>query len=436
MKCGTGTAWVYTGLDVRRKTFYALDRFRGSPVSRHMALLEKLQHDALAAAEFRAQRLESILQHARDTVPYYRDAPRYLEDYPVLTKQTVQERYDDFFSLLYRRSELFTEATSGSYGIPLRYFMTQEQRAQRTAEIIYYSSWGGYAVGMKNMYLSCRKNPQMLRGLVENQIVLNPRFDPDWDQKAIALLNKGDIKVLIAQPSVLEQLMASVLSGGLSSLHSGLISIITFGEPLPDPMRARISIFFGCKVLGRYAAIEQGVLAQQCDSLYHVNPVSHIVEILDLNEDKPVREGEPGRIVVTNLSARAMPLIRYEMGDLGVWGGDPCRCKLPGPTLSEIIGREVDVVRDTAGVTISPSIINLALIRDSAILQYQFLQHGEREYELIVRATPNFLEEELLAAFRLILGEDAIIEVTKVLSIPPLPSGKRPVIINRMRKST
>jgi phenylacetate-CoA ligase len=58
--------------------------------------------------------------------------------------------------------------------------------------------------------------------------------------------------------------------------------------------------------------------------------------------------GEPGELVLTDLHNRAMPLIRYRVGDFGAWAS-PCRCGRPLPSLERIYGREYDFVHGLDG---------------------------------------------------------------------------------------
>ena len=95
---------------------------------------------------------------------------------------------------------------------------------------------------------------------------------------------------------------------------------ITMSESFPDDARQGIKDLFGCPVISRYSNQECGLISQQCKlgTEYHINTASFYVEILDLEKDISVEDGKLGRIVVTDLYNKAMPMIRYDTGDLGV----------------------------------------------------------------------------------------------------------------------
>ena len=109
---------------------------------------------------------------------------------------------------------------------------------------------------------------------------------------------------------------------------------ITMSESFPDDARQGIKDLFGCPVISRYSNQECGLISQQCKlgTEYHINTASFYVEILDLEKDISVEDGKLGRIVVTDLYNKAMPMIRYDTGDLGVMSHE-CECGIHGKVL-------------------------------------------------------------------------------------------------------
>lgn len=215
-----------------------------------------------------------------------------------------------------------------------------------------------------------------------------------------------------------------------------LDAVITTAESQSDRTRATLRQVFDCPILSRYAAAELGVLAHECTraSRHHLNIASYVIEVLSLESDEPVSPSELGRVVVTDLFSHAMPLIRYDTGDLAILG-DACPCGLPGQTLQRIEGRIIEEVVEVDGKRISPFAINRAIKVLEDVVQFQFVQKGDRFYELRLVTLPSFHQEEFVRCRLLeILGADAELEVRYVEQIPPLPSGKRPYIINESRQ--
>src|SRR5207244_11937336 len=83
----------------------------------------------------------------------------------------------------------------------------------------------------------------------------------------------------------------------------------------------------------------------------HVNADGVLIEIVA--GGRPAPPGTPGAIVVTDLSNFAMPLIRYQIGDVGVLADRACPCGRGLPLLESIEGREADYVVTADGRLVS-----------------------------------------------------------------------------------
>lgn len=96
-----------------------------------------------------------------------------------------------------------------------------------------------------------------------------------------------------------------------------------------------------------YATNDTGAIAYQCKhcsgGVHHVHEDLHYVEIVDPETLEPVKQGEAGKILVTNLQRRLMPSVRYDAGDLGRWIEGSCECGRKTRRF-ELLGRSDDVL--------------------------------------------------------------------------------------------
>src|SRR5699024_8903957 len=205
-------------------------------------------------------------------------------------------------------------------------------------------------------------------------------------------------------------------------------------EPLLKTQREIIQSFFNCDVIARYAMEEFGIIANQCvyTDNYHVNDASFIVEVLKKESDEPADIGEEGRIVITDLYSNAMPLIRYDTGDYGVLK-EKCFCGYNGTILKTISGRKIQSILDSKGNKISPFSINVIMKEHQNIYQFQFIQEDLNQYKLLLITNEEFNgRNSIFKDLHDILGVNANIEILIVDEIKPLPSGKRPYIVNKL----
>lgn len=194
---------------------------------------------------------------------------------------------------------------------------------------------------------------------------------------------------------------------------------------------------FGVKALSRYSTEELGVLAHECKEFekHHINEASYKVEILKIDKDEHVKKGELGRVVVTDLFSHAMPLIRYETGDLAIYGGK-CRCGLNTSILESVEGRSLEMILTTSGEKLSPFFVNPIMKDYDKIIQFQFLQISKKDYILkLVSSSKEIKQDEILEKYKKEIGNDANIILEYVDHIPTIRSGKRAYVVNEFLKN-
>lgn len=119
----------------------------------------------------------------------------------------------------------------------------------------------------------------------------------------------------------------------------GLRSLIAIGSQLTPSLRDRLEHIYRVPIHQTYGLNEFGKVAVRCDAgRYHVHAEHCIVEIVDAG-GQPCRGGETGHILVTGLRNFAMPLFRYDTGDLARVSDTPCPCGRTLPSFEEIAGR-------------------------------------------------------------------------------------------------
>jgi phenylacetate-CoA ligase len=156
------------------------------------------------------------------------------------------------------------------------------------------------------------------------------RVDPG---EAYARLAEYRFNVLVSDPFWLARLTEIARERGRPGPMKLLIG---GGEGIGERTRAELERFWGAVVCMTYASTEAAtILGFECTHRagYHVNEFDFCLEIVD-----PDSEGY-GEIVLTTISRRVMPLIRYRTGDVARWIDEPCACGLPFRRLSPLRGR-------------------------------------------------------------------------------------------------
>lgn len=159
-----------------------------------------------------------------------------------------------------------------------------------------------------------------------------------------------------------------------------------------------------------------------------------IVEVVD-DAGNPVKPGEVGRILVTDLHNFGMPFIRYEIGDLARLSDRQCSCGRGLMLLDDIVGRSLDVIRTPAG-KIVPGEFFPHLIKDfHEIYRFQVVQkkidllHVKYQLNTPIQAAGL---SRLLGEIRGVVGPEMQIDLIAVEDIPLTQSGKYRVTISEL----
>ena len=105
-------------------------------------------------------------------------------------------------------------------------------------------------------------------------------------------------------------------------------------------------------------------------------------------DGSPAGPGETGRILVTDLLNFGMPIIRYQIGDLGIPGG-ACPCGRGYPLLARVVGREEDIIVSPRGRRLDPELFAGIISRHPGIEQFQVIQKSAEELQIVVAAAPG-----------------------------------------------
>jgi len=230
-----------------------------------------------------------------------------------------------------------------------------------------------------------------------------------------------------------------ILQSGSDGAALGLKLVVPTAEVLNDWQRGPIASAFGCPVMNEYGCREAHALAYECPAgRWHITHENVVVELLD-DAGTAVPAGEPGYVTLTSLCNIAMPLIRYQNGDLAVMEPDVwCECgRHPGlPVLTRIVGRSSDVMYRSDGQHSHFSAIDYAMSRAvlprGMFVEYQTRQKSVTNIELCLVKGPGYDDqtmERVIDHLGDVLGCDMLIDVKFVDTIDRDASGKlRPFI--------
>jgi len=440
----------------------ALDFVRGTRTMKCLRELEESQwwsRDRIL--ELQNERLKRLIQHAYNNVPYYRrlfdergltpndmQSAKGLVRLPVLTKSEVRNCFKDLTACNIPEKQRVSLITGGSTGKPLHFYRSrQDQLSWSYAAAERSLSWAGYRLGDKLIRLSAlrpycsikEKFSETSKRFFKRVMQLDPRdISLETLPQYAAKMEGFRPEFIWGAPSAVELVAQFMKKSGHSNLN--LKGVITGAEQLYDRQRQLFTSVFGCQTYSIYSSWEAHAIGGECSyhSGFHISAENVIVEIVD-GRGNPVQEGQEGVILITNLHNYAMPFIRYNLEDQGVFTSKSCLCGRGLPLIGKLSGRNVDVIRTRSGKTITGTALVHLFMNPPGVIQFQFFQisYDELVVKLVMdRQYPvSHLEKvssEIKKKYLPVLGPGLNIKVEFVDQIPATESGKRMAVISQL----
>lgn len=421
--------------------YWFLDALKGGEIKSHYNEVKFIQenNNSRNSREIRAENLIKLLQHAVNNTPFYKKYIGFesIRDFGVINKGVVKENFQDFISVNYNINKLTKVSTSGSTGVPFKLYQCELKRKRLQADLIYFLEQINFKIGQKLYVLEVWSETEVksrfyyfLRNLINIDVL--KLTDHDIADLLNKLKNDKSKKGIVGFASALEKICKYLDKIESEPLDCNIVSITAGSEYLNEYTRNSIKKYFGIDVVSRYSTEEFGILGQRrlnSSGEFQINWSSHFIEIFDKNKDEPVPLGMPGRVIVTDLFNYAMPMIRYDTGDIAVMNTSDDTGEL---VLQSVHGRIMDVIYNTKGEMISSFLIYCNFTPHyNDLNQYQFIQEGEKDYRIKLNPLREFSGvERLISDFRRDLGQDAKIKIDYVNDIPTLSSGKTRMVMN------
>lgn len=400
-------------------------------------------------AELQNVRLRDLVAGAYDRVPFWRrrlDALGLgrgdirgavdLEKIPVTTKEQLRSAPPD--DITARGIDLATclgVTTSGASGVPLRVYFSREDHTRLNMNWFRpLLAWGirpwHSALEITGPHNIEARRPWYRRcGAWRKRQVSVFRPVEEW----IGLWNRCRPDILYGYSGSLSLMARAVLAqGGLRARPKFVVGV---SDLCSDSDRTLIRRAFGRELIDLYGATETGCLAWLCPDCgsYHINGDTVIVEVC--REGRPVPAGQSGNIIVTNLLSGAMPIIRYDLGDIGRLGERPPLCRRRLPLLDIVEGRADGRLRLPSGRRLSPMFFFGVMKPVPGLAAWRIVQDEDGSLKIFIvpaADAPADLEASLRRRIGQTLAEHIRVEVLQVEAIPPDPSGKVRAVISRM----
>lgn len=188
---------------------------------------------------------------------------------------------------------------------------------------------------------------------------------------------------LCGTPSFVLHIAETLAEQGVKPGELGLRYGMFGAEPWTEGVRRALEAALGCPAYDIYGLSEivgPGV-SGECAARagLHIADDHFLPEIVDPATGEPLAAGVQGELVLTTLTKRGLPMIRYRTGDITTLSVEPCRCGRTSARMGRIVGRTDDMLI-IKGVNVYPSEVEGALLDVAELVPH---------YQLVIDRTPT-----------------------------------------------
>jgi phenylacetate-CoA ligase len=426
-------------------TYRLLERAVGVPYLRLADWLREFSAMPPATREqWQRERLAEVLDHARRQVPFYREVLQPgstdLSSIPSIDKEQIKADEAAFYAA--NRAEIPTIAkkTGGSTGVPFVYSLDRRAWAHQYAAAIHLRERVGFRYGEPVVLLGAptslglegKNFKSSLRHRLErhHEDLTGFAIDADVSAERVCRADEVGAALWYGYASTIAAMARATIDRGIEV--RGPKAIITTAEMLQPAWREAIEQAFGPRLYDEYGCNDGGILSQTCArGRFHLAENVSIVEVLD-DDDQPCAPGIEGEVAVTNLHARALPFIRYRIGDRAVLGEGTCPCGTLGATLDSVVGRTGENVLMSSGREVTGRTFAHVFKNTPGVQRWQIVQTDPDSICVRLEVTPGYDETqaEMIRGFvREHCGEEVSVRLATDEPIDRTAGGKHRVVI-------
>lgn len=436
--------------------YFPVQYIRGQKVREYLKIVNDVQFDKLSEIYLlRDSKLKKIIDFAYNQIDFYKitfddvgskpEEINHIHDLcriPVLSKMIVLDNEKNLIAQNCTQRK-YVRKTGGSTGMTLHF--VKEANALALNDAIMYRCYRWYDIDIGDKQVRFWGVPvtrklrwkEQLKDFILNRIRISA-FDISNESciKQYKRIKKYRPAYFYGYTTAIYGFCLFMKGNGINLDDLHLKAVICTAEKMYPHHKKLFDEVFSCPVVDEYGSAEHGIIAFQCSKgNMHMMSDHLCIEFLD-EENRPVKPGEIGRIVVTDLSSYAMPLIRYDIGDMGRPTEKKCSCGVTLPIMEVVEGRKEDFIRTRDGKLVHAAYLCYTL-KDDTVHEFKMYQKDLDRLHVQIVKSPQFgpdSEKILDSKLRTALGDEVKIEFEYLKRIPREQSGKLRYFVSEIKQ--
>lgn len=334
---------------------------------------------------YQLNKVNDLIKYTKENSTFYKELYKdidkinsleELEKLPVINKQDILENGNKMVCVSQSDiSRIVSLETSGTTGTCKRIYFTEEEQSLTVDFFNQGLSLFIEPGDTMMIMLPCeRKNGvgDLIRKSLTNikvQPVLNGVLKSCKDTTKLMIDN--NVNAIVGMP-------VDILALGryikYNNLNIKIKSILLSADMVNSIMINEIKNIYNCEVFNHFGMTESG-LGGAVDCEYHngmhIRENDLLIEIVNPLTNEKVKDGEYGEILITTLTRKAMPLIRYATGDICTFVKDDCRCNSILKRLDNIKYRMDNRVNISESIKININQLDEKLFQHRNLINYK-----------------------------------------------------------------
>ena len=341
--------------------------------------------------------LNNLITYAKQNSLFYRELYKNLDKInsldelykiPIISDKDIIENGNKMICVSQSEiSRIVTLNTSGTMGQYKRIFFTKEDQNLTVDFFIHGLSFLVEKNDTMMIMMPCERENSV--GDLIKKALINMEVTPVLNgtllsfEKTTDLMIKNNVNSIVGMPVEILALGRYIKE---RKLPIEIKSILLSADTVNDTFIDEIKNVYNCDVYNHFGMTETG-LGGAVDCIYHegmhIRENDLLVEIVNPRTKESLKEGEIGEVLITTLSRKAMPLIRYATGDISSITTGNCPCKSILKRLNKIEYRINDRVYLGKNLYININMIDSILFKLKDLINYKIeIENNHNFYEL------------------------------------------------------